>query len=257
MLASVKAIYLASRKEYDQLFNKYLARPVAACVVALLAKTPITPNQVTIASTAALVLAALLFVLWPEASGGVCAALIVLFSFVLDCADGMLARHKKIASVQGHLFDFFTDGLKALMLVGAIAARLWRSGGYGPALDGSVAIVYWVPSSDAFFAAGMLGVAVVASAASLTNFVRRPELTGKETGVAAHYEIAGVKRGPVALVFTFLRLLNHYPAHLWLFALLGRLDAFFWMYVAINTLYLAKGWLGLLVRFGGRASTRE
>ncbi len=28
----------------------------------------------------------------------------------------MLARHRKIASVQGHLFDFFTDEVKAVML---------------------------------------------------------------------------------------------------------------------------------------------
>ena len=34
-------------------------------------------------------------------------------SYCLDCVDGMLARHKKIASKEGHLFDFFTDELKA------------------------------------------------------------------------------------------------------------------------------------------------
>ena len=52
------------------------------------------------------------------------------------------------------------------------------------------------------------------------------------------------------LVTTFLRFLNHYPSHIWLFALAGRLDVFFWIYVAINLLYLARGWLGLILRFG-------
>lgn len=250
MLAAAKAIYLATRKERDQFFNKYVARPFAAVVVALVAKTPITPNQVTIASTLVFALAAVLFVLNPHRLGALCAALVVVVSFVLDCADGMLARHRKVASVQGHLFDFFTDELKALLLVGAIAAHLWRTGGYGPALDGRIAIVAWAPSSDAFLAAGMVGIAVVASATSLTSFVRRPELSGKETTVGAHYEIADEKGGLTAALFAFLRFLNHYPAHLWLFALVGRLDAFFWMYVAINGLYLAKGWLGLLLRFG-------
>ncbi|MBL8740797.1 MAG: hypothetical protein JNK04_06880, partial [Myxococcales bacterium] len=56
------------------------------------------------------------------------------------------------------------------------------------------------------------------------------------------------------LVFTFLRFLNHYPSHIYVFALLGRFDAFFFMYVGINFLYLAKGWLGLLLRFGRSAN---
>ena len=33
-------------------------------------------------------------------------------------------------------------------------------------------------------------------------------------------------------------------------ALAGRLDVFFWIYVAINLLYLARGWLGIVLRFG-------
>ena len=49
---------------------------------------------------------------------------------------------------------------------------------------------------------------------------------------------------------TFLRFLNHYPSHLWIFAALGRLDIFFWVYAANNLLYLARGWLGLVLRFG-------
>ena len=250
MLARTKAIYLATRKTHDQLFNTYLARPIAAFVVALLAPTPITPNQLTLLSTLAAAVAAGLFVALPDANGALWAVLMVELSFVLDCTDGMLARHRNVSSVQGHLFDFFTDGIKALMLVGGIAARLWRTGGYGPNLDGELTVSLWAPSSDAFLAAGMIGVMIVASANSLTNFVRRPELSGKETPVHAHYESAKSGSGVVAQLFTFLRFLNHYPAHIWLFALLGRLDAFFWMYVTLNALYAARGWLGLVVRFG-------
>jgi hypothetical protein len=51
-------------------------------------------------------------------------------------------------------------------------------------------------------------------------------------------------------VTTFLQFLNHYPSHLWLFALAGRLDVFFWIYTLNNLAYLGRGWLGLLVRFG-------
>lgn len=44
--------------------------------------------------------------------------------------------------------------------------------------------------------------------------------------------------------------MNHYPSHICALARAGRLDVFFWIYVLINGLYLAKRWLGLLLRFG-------
>ncbi|HEY4117802.1 MAG TPA: hypothetical protein VGM56_08105, partial [Byssovorax sp.] len=97
---------------------------------------------------------------------------------------------------------------------------------------------------------------VLACAISLTNFVRRPELTGKETPVEAHYETVAQDKPKslparvVGLGMTFLQFLGHYPSHIWLFAALARLDVFFWVYVAINLLYLGRGWLGLLLRFG-------
>jgi hypothetical protein len=53
-----------------------------------------------------------------------------------------------------------------------------------------------------------------------------------------------------SLAATFLRFLNHYPSHIWLWALAGRLDAYLWLYAALNTVYLARGWLGLTLRFG-------
>ncbi len=99
-------------------------------------------------------------------------------------------------------------------------------------------------------------MAIIASATSLTNFVRRPELSGRETTVEAYYEAVTAKRatsiaGRIAeLVTMFLRFLNHYPSHIWIFAIAGRLDVFFWIYASINFLYLGRGWLGLFLRFG-------
>ncbi|WP_437986264.1 CDP-alcohol phosphatidyltransferase family protein [Sorangium sp. So ce117] len=250
MLGEAKRIYLATRKKHDQLFNTYLMRPLAGGVVALLARTAITPNQVTLLNLAVFVAAAALLVALPTAAGGLVAIAVLELSYLLDCADGMLARHKQLASKEGHLFDFFTDELKAVLLSGALSMRLFSAGGLG--LDGG----RWPGGDPRFLLAGVVGVAVIASAISLTNFVRRPEISGKETSVSAYYETATEERprSPAAraagLVMTFLRFLNHYPSHIWAFALADRLDVFFWMYVLINLLYLAKGWLGLLLRFG-------
>jgi phosphatidylserine synthase len=246
-----KAIYLATRKRHDQLFNTYLMRPIAGLVVAVLGRTPATPNQLTLVSVTLLAVAAAIFIAWPDPRADWVGVLLVELSYLFDCCDGMLARHKKLASKQGHLFDFFTDETKAVMLVGALAIRLWRTGGLGPLGES------WPAGSPWFLVAGIAAVAVIASASSLTNFVRRPEISGREVSVEAYYETVaqtgepqGMVRRLAGLAVTFLRFLNHYPSHIWAFGIIGRLDVFFWIYGAINLLYLGRGWLGLVIRFG-------
>jgi hypothetical protein len=250
MLGTVRQIYLATRKKHDLLFNMYFMRPIAAAVVAVCAKTPVTPNQLTLLNLFIFVGAVAILPLWPTYTGALVAMGVLEVSYCLDCADGMLARHKKIASKAGHLFDFFTDEIKAVLLVSSIAVRTWRTGGFG--WDAT----QW-PAGDArFLLAGIGGAIVLSSAISLTNFVRRPEVSGREQQVEAHYETVQEAKptsivGKIAgLVTTFLRFLNHYPSHIWIWAIAGRLDLFYWMYVAINFLYLARGWLGILLRFG-------
>lgn len=251
MLGKGWQIYKETRKKHDLLFNVYLMRPIAGQVVALLAPTPVTPNQITILNLGMFVVAGGLLVAFPSLVGGVVAIALLEASYCLDCVDGMLARHKKVASKAGHYFDFFTDELKAVLLVAVLGVRLWRTGGYAldvPQLS--------PPGSPVFLLAGIAGTVIVASAISLTNFVRRPELTGRESGVEAHYETnieakaTSMVGRVVQLAMTFLRFMNHYPSHIWVFAITGRFDVLFWIYIANNLLYLARGWLGLLVRFG-------
>jgi phosphatidylserine synthase len=250
MLAATKQIYLATRKKHDQLFNVYFMRPIAAGVVAVLARTPVTPNQLTLLNLALFLVSANLLALLPDYRGGLVAVAVLELSYCFDCADGMLARHKEIASKAGHLFDFFTDELKAVVLAAALSLRLWQTGGWG------IDATRWPPGSSRFLLAGITATVVVASAISLTNFVRHPELTGKETPVEAHYETVEAAKPTslvaraVGLVMTFLRFLNHYPSHIWLFAVLDAFDVFFWIYIINNALYLARGWLGLTLRFG-------
>ncbi|MBW2528502.1 MAG: CDP-alcohol phosphatidyltransferase family protein [Deltaproteobacteria bacterium] len=250
MLSRTKDIYLQTRKRHDQVFNTFVMRPLAALVVAALERTRVTPNQLTLLNVALFAVAAALLIVLPSFVGGLIAVGVVELSYLFDCADGMLARRKKVASKQGHLFDFFTDEIKAVMLAGALGVRLWRTGGW--VVDGS----FWQAGHTGFLLAGIGAVAVIASATSLTNFVRRPELSGKETPVEAHYEALdrseplSLLQRAVGLVLTFLRFLNHYPSHIWLFAALGRLDLLFWVYGGINLLYLGRGWLGLALRFG-------
>ncbi len=244
MLTTAARVYRETRKKNDQLFNVYVMRPLAAGVVAAVHRTSLTPNQVTLANLAVFLVAAALLVALPTWRGGLVAVAVLEASYCLDCADGMLARWKKLASKAGHLFDFFTDELKAVVLAGALALRAWRAGGLG--FDAAA----WAPGDARFLLAGIAGVAIIASAISLTNFVRSPELSGKATTVEAYYETVEQKKSAGARLATFLRFLNHYPSHIWLWALAGRLDALLWLWLALNLLYLGRGWLGLLLRFG-------
>lgn len=256
-------IYRLTRKKHDLVFNLYLMRPIASVVVAIVGRTPITPNQVTILNLIVFLVSIALFIALPTYNGGLIAVLVLEASYCLDCVDGMLARFKKIASKEGHLFDFFTDELKAVLLAASLPIRFWRMGGYAPGLPGGPTSSWgqyrgftWEPDDARFLIAGIAGAVIVASATSFTNFWRRPELSGKATTVEAHYEtVEQVKPkslvGKVAsLAATFLRFLNHYPSHIWLFVLAGRLDVFFWIYITLNFLYLGQGWLKILLRFG-------
>jgi phosphatidylserine synthase len=250
MFRTAIEVYRLTRKKHDLVFNLYVMRPIAAAVVALFAKTPVTPNQITLLNLAIFVAAIGLFIALPDYRGGLIAVAVLETSYCLDCVDGMLARFKKIASKEGHHFDFFTDEMKAVLLAAALPIRFWRTGALG--LDGHE----WPAGTPGFLIAGIAGSVILASAVSLTNFVRRPEVSGRASTVEAHYEtVEEVKPkslvGKIAgLVTTFLRFLNHYPSHIWIFTLAGRLDVFFWIYVAINLLYLGRGWLGILLRFG-------
>src|SRR5687767_8193198 len=124
--SEIAAIYRASKKKQDiNWFTEWIARPPAAVVVYALRNTPITPNQVTfmsaiVAAGACAMIALLHGWLWL-----VIAALVFEFSFVLDCADGQLARLRKIASPIGHQLDFLMDELKAKLLFACVTVRLW------------------------------------------------------------------------------------------------------------------------------------
>jgi hypothetical protein len=112
MLATAARVYRETRKRHDQLFNAYVMRPIAAVVVAALAPSRVTPNQVTVVNLAVFVVAAAMLVALPSWRGGLAAVAVLEASYCLDCVDGMLARYKGLASKTGHLFDFFTDELR-------------------------------------------------------------------------------------------------------------------------------------------------
>ncbi len=112
----------------DELINTYLLRPIAGFIVWILYPTSITPNQVTIASTIAGLIAAALY-LHNEAASTAIAGLLVTLKDVFDSADGQLARAKNQYSRIGRFLDSIGDFVVNLAVFAAIGWVLFASTG--------------------------------------------------------------------------------------------------------------------------------
>jgi len=97
--------------------NSWIHRLVRNSVVKPLAKTPVTPNQLTTVRLLTGIAAACLMAIGPEwqaVAGG-----LFVVSVVLDRADGDLARLTGQTSASGHRYDMIADAAcNALILIG-------------------------------------------------------------------------------------------------------------------------------------------
>jgi phosphatidylglycerophosphate synthase len=238
MKRSVIDTYRASKKKQDiNWFTEWVCRPPAALFVHLVEPTRLTPNQVTFMSLAVCAGACAMMVTVPGHGGLIAAIAVYELSFVLDCADGQLARIRGVTSVVGHLLDFLMDQIKAFLVFGASAIRLWQSSG-----------------QELFLVAGIAGLTALAAAIATTSFMRRPELgAAGPTADGQPAELTprrGVVGGAVTIFERTARAVVHYPQYVWLVALADRLDLYFWAYGTVNVLYLSYLMLTLLGRLG-------
>lgn len=250
MLAAVVDAYHRTKKPVDLAFNRYVARPAAAVLVVLLANTRVTPNQVTFASLALFCAAAAGLMIFPSWPALVASVALIEFSYVVDMADGQLARFRGTSSPAGAHLDFMADEFKALMLVAAVAVRQWR-----------------VDGQELLLLEGLGGVVVVASAVTITSFLRRPEVvaaTGKSASAAAGDYGQGfaaaaappAKRSALGWAMFAAewvgKFVVHYPTYLWLVALANRMDMFLHIYLFMNFAYFMRSMLIVVMRLGRR-----
>ncbi len=92
----------------DELINIYLLRPAADILVRLLYRSPITPNQVTVASTVFGIAAAVLYS-FNASLLTMLAGLGITIKDLLDSADGQLARAKQQYNRKGRFLDSIGD----------------------------------------------------------------------------------------------------------------------------------------------------
>lgn len=238
MWSEVAAIYRASKKRQDiNWFTEWVARPPAAVVVYLLKNTRVTPNQVTFVSAVVAAGAGAMIALLPGHLWLIAAIAVFELSFVLDCVDGQLARLRKTASPLGHLLDFLMDELKALVILGCVAIRLWRQ-----------------TDDDLYLLIGIGGLVALAAGLMMTSFTRRPEFGAPPPTAEGQPAQVGGRKGPLGLALSGVefvaRTIVQYPSHIWLWAAIDRIDIHLWLYAAVNVLYSARMLLLLLVRLG-------
>ena len=94
---SAAEVYRKTRKVPDLLWNAYVCRPLAAVLVDACQATRVTPNQITLAALVVATAAAAILVAVPGYGGLLLGVLVFELSYVLDCADGMLARWRGTA----------------------------------------------------------------------------------------------------------------------------------------------------------------
>lgn len=112
----------------DELVNTYVLRPIAGVIVRALYPTSITPNQVTLASIFAGLVAAGFYYAGSQASV-VVAGILITLKDILDSADGQLARAKSQFSRKGRLLDSIGDVVVNVAVFSAIGWTLyWQTG---------------------------------------------------------------------------------------------------------------------------------
>ncbi|MCC6217223.1 MAG: CDP-alcohol phosphatidyltransferase family protein [Polyangiaceae bacterium] len=233
-MTSATDVYRRTRKPADLPFNTWVARPLAAPIVAWLEPTRVTPNQVTLTALVVAVSAAAVLVAVPGHAGLVAGGVVFTFSYVLDCADGMLARLRGVASTVGHLLDFLMDEIKAFVLLAAVAVRLWLERG-----------------DERWLLAGLAGLVCLASGIAITTFQRRPEVAGAgRTTPAPSGGAPSPLRRAVGLVEGAARLVIHYPSYFLGVALTGRVELYFVPYVTVNAIYAARALAAVALAHG-------
>lgn len=112
-------------REVEDPINLWFNRPLAYGFVALVYRTAITPNQVTLMAICAGLGASLCW-FWGTPHGMLFGGILLWASAILDGADGILARAKQSFSELGRALDGSADLVVAALVVAGAVYHLWQ-----------------------------------------------------------------------------------------------------------------------------------
>ena len=109
------------------LYSRIINRPAGRVLAAVAHRMGATPDQVTVFSALCTYSGIALIALWrPTVVSTVVTALLLMFGYALDAADGQLARLRNGGSKAGEWLDHVADVIKLSTIHGAIAISLFR-----------------------------------------------------------------------------------------------------------------------------------
>jgi phosphatidylglycerophosphate synthase len=120
-----RRLFASLGRDTDGFLSRVLDRKVSQALTRRLARTAVTPNQVTLFSFLLGLLSTWLLTwpgYWPRVGG----ATLFLVSVIVDGCDGELARLKYLESDFGAKFDLIADNIVHLLLFPGIALGLYR-----------------------------------------------------------------------------------------------------------------------------------
>lgn len=234
MLGRAVEVYRRTRKRPDRVWNAWVCRPAAAVFVAAVHRTGVTPNQITLAALVVALASAGVLVAVPGYVGLVGGVVLFELSYVLDCADGMLARWRGTASQSGHLLDFLMDEIKAYCILAASTIRLFHTHG-----------------DIRYLLLGVVGLVALATGIGVTTFLRRPEIAQPPRAPAPSADRPlTVLRRTLRIIESAAQFLIHYPSYILFAALADRLECYAVPYVVTNGVYALRALGAVAFRFG-------
>lgn len=133
-------------------YTRYVNRWLARFFVALGARVGMTPNQMTaVSALCSLVGIVLVAGARPTPVVGALAGAALLLGYVLDSADGQLARVTGAGSVTGEWIDHVVDAIRSPMIHTAVLVGWWRGAMDGPSWLLCVPIVFQLLVTGQFF----------------------------------------------------------------------------------------------------------
>lgn len=209
----------------DNFWIRRVTRPFSAVVVYFLKDTRITPNQISFLSVACAVVGALVLIFRRSYPGLLTGVAVFQIAFILDCADGQLARLRGADNDLGMYVDFLTDELRAYIFFGSVALRLFLQSDR----------IY-------FLVIGITGMFLLAAGISLTTFIRR-----REYGGSGGREEAAAK-GIAAVAYGVGKFVIHYPSYVVYLAVINRIEIYFFFYTAACAVHVCRTGLSVVLK---------
>jgi len=109
-----------TKNKDDEWWSSFVSSPLAIAINYFVVDIKwLTPNLITLFSFIVAIISAV-FIIFGGTVSFVIAAILIQFSYVLDCMDGQMARYRKTSSSSGSFFDKLTDQIQVTLWFGSV-----------------------------------------------------------------------------------------------------------------------------------------